>query len=551
MLTGLLSVATALELIVFAVDVAVGSPMPWISPLLIGILLLPTYGLMWLTRSTAPPTNLLVGGLATVTLLVVLGQGGLGSPVVVVWIALPIVAMLLGDRRSGIVWTAILVATFTTLVVIGPLPRSLPSSATEGFMPMMVTLVICAALTFLADRGRDRAEATMEQARAQAEAATASRTEFLAMMSHEVRTPLYGILASAELLGDRKLDPTSREYVDTIRKSGHGLLALLGDILDLTKLEADKLALESVPVDLGDLVDTVAAAVRPLADPKVAIETDVHGARLVMGDETRLRQILLNLAVNATRFTEIGSITIRASSQDGTTLLEVEDTGVGMTPEQQVRLLRPFEQADASTSRRHGGTGLGLSIASQLAQAMDGQLSIRSEVGRGSSFGVRLPLPVASVTRLPTGPTPSQNDENRRQLRVLAAEDHPVNRRLLTAMLSSIGVGQLRVAEDGDDVIERFVQDPSVDVILMDLEMPGTDGIEATRRIRALEGGDSPIIVALTAHAMAEIRDDAIAAGMDEFITKPVSRVQLRDLLDRLADQARSVAPRVGTLRSQ
>ncbi len=386
------------------------------------------------------------------------------------------------------------------------------------------------------------------RARFEAEAANRAKSEFLANMSHEIRTPMNAILGYSELLSDPDLEHQRDEHLATIRRSGQHLLSIINDILDISKIEAGQLKIESVPCRLGEHVDGVVALLRPLASAKgleLSVEWcgDVPG--IVRTDTTRLRQILVNLVGNAIKFTTQGGVGIQispvepppgAGARAGATLLQfsVRDSGIGMTPEQVSRLFKPFVQADASTTRCFGGTGLGLAISKCLAEMMGGTVRVESSPGIGSTFHATISVQGASEGDLasPASQAPAEANRSLAGLRILLVEDGPDNQRLISHHLTRAGAS-VDLAENGEAGITRVQGSGGYDVILMDMQMPVMDGYEASRRLRG-EGYRGPII-ALTAHAIAGDRDKCIGAGCDDYATKPINRATLLSLCARWA----------------
>ena len=384
---------------------------------------------------------------------------------------------------------------------------------------------------------------TTEQARQDAEAANRSKTEFLASVSHEVRTPLNGVMGLIRLMTDSPLSDAQRQWLTLMDESAHTLLGLLNDILDLSKIEAGRMELDTTPFHV---TDTVSQACGPLVSQasvkELTIEVDID-PRLpesVIGDPSKLRQVLVNLLSNAVKFTprggRIGLNVTRAAN--GGIGFEVLDTGIGIPVAQQTRIFEAFTQADASTTRKYGGTGLGLAIASRLVTLMGGHIKLVSEPGRGSSFGFILPLQADATHHSESGPLSAPMElehlNSRAQAfngtQVLVAEDHPVNELLMRELLKKLGCGTV-VAHNGLEAIAAWKRG-GIDLIMMDVQMPELNGLDATREIRALEhGGFTPPgaqhrhtpIVAVTANAMAGDREKCIAAGMDAYTSKPVS----------------------------
>ena len=377
----------------------------------------------------------------------------------------------------------------------------------------------------------------LERARAQAAQANAAKSQFLAVTSHEIRTPMNGILGATELLIGTPLTPTQQRYVRTAHRSASALLALIDDVLDLSRIEAGRLALHASNVDLRALVSEAVDLVRMTARDKaveVSGRVDTALPQRVHADPLRLRQLLVNLLQNAVKFTEHGSVRLDVTVVTADPLavrLSVSDTGIGIPPAQIGSIFDAFTQVDSSSTRRHGGTGLGLTIVKELAELMGGSLGVESVVGEGSRFWVDLPLKQAPDARPVIDRVDDSEDET--SIRVLVAEDDPVNQQVVTAMLERLGC-EVQVVDDGAAAI-RSLQDTYFDLVFMDCHMPGMDGYEATRSIRAAEQGSGRrvAIVALTADALASDRERGLASGMDDFLTKPASSVQLSQVIER------------------
>lgn len=385
---------------------------------------------------------------------------------------------------------------------------------------------------------RRRVDQALADARDAAEAASRAKSAFLANTSHEIRTPLNGLLGLARLAMQPGLDATRRDhYLDQIHDSARSLADIISDILDLSKIEAGKFNIESVPFDLRGLLAAVHHAYRSLADGRalaltLRIADDVPA--MVRGDPVRIRQILSNYITNALKFTEQGAVEIAASvPARGIVRLVVTDTGPGIAPEVQQRLFQPFTQADESTTRRYGGTGLGLSICKELALLMGGRCGVKSRPGTGSSFWVELPLPLAGKPG-GEGTEPAPAETGLQGLSVLLVEDNPVNMMIAVALLEQWGLAVTQ-ATDGQEAVwavDAAAHDGCpFDAVLMDVQMPRLSGHEAAAELRKRYGSRQLPIIALTAAALVSEREQALAAGMDDFLTKPIDPPRLRQAL--------------------
>ena len=394
----------------------------------------------------------------------------------------------------------------------------------------------------------------LEGAQAVAVEANQAKSAFLAMMSHELRTPMNGVLGMAHALKQTKLDDRQAAQVEMLVRSGDGLMAILNDILDVSKIEAGRLELEAIAFDLGEVGEVgerVMDLWRETASAKgvaLSLEMDPGAPDWLEGDPNRLRQIMLNLVSNALKFTASGEVrlSVRPLLSDFKDRARFEiaafDTGIGITPEQQAKLFQSFAQADAATTRKFGGTGLGLAICRQLTDLMGGQITVESEPGRGSVFRVTLDLPRAQAVDLAEA---EAEIEGLSHLSILVAEDNPINQAVVRAVLEAVGA-HLETANDGAEALE-MLRVKTFDLVLMDVHMPRMDGVEALRRIRAGETGNARVrVIALTADAMPGEDEKLLAHGFDDVQGKPIQPIALiTAILDACAargDAAKTVA---------
>jgi signal transduction histidine kinase len=384
------------------------------------------------------------------------------------------------------------------------------------------------------ERTRDLAEA-----RDEALAANGAKSEFLANISHEIRTPLNGVIGMAELLGCSSLTPDQRRQLDVIQSSGRALLTLLNEVLDFSRLDAKTLSVEHQPFRPADVVEECVDIMAPLAAGKgIVLTSSVAGgaARRIVSDPHRTRQVLLNLLSNAIKFTRRGRVEVAMSSRaldDGRVEVRfaIRDTGPGIAANDLARLFVAFQQLDGSSSREHGGAGLGLAISKRLTELMGGTIGVDSSPGRGSTFHFTIVGEAAADASRPLPVTPAPSlQPSVSPLRILLAEDDAVNRLVVLGMLEQLGYRAAAVGS-GTEVLETLEGGPC-DVILLDVQMPGMDGLAVSRRIRA-GTGEQPHIIAITAHALAGDRERCLAAGMNDYVSKPLTLAALRNALAR------------------
>jgi signal transduction histidine kinase len=490
----------------------------------------------WLVTSVV----LFAGVLSAATMALGDRSNGVGA---LFWVTLtPLMALAVGGSRSG--WVTLAssgLVICVTLVGIDQewlepvlnLERPLASRLTSLFGVMLTAFLLTRAYELETEASivaLERQNEALLQARNDAARASQAKSQFIATISHEIRTPLNGVTGMVALLNDEPdQSERTKEGLRVIQQSADALLAVISDVLDFSKIESSHLELERVPLcvsrELRSVVDLFQSrAAEQGNDLELFIEPNVP--EWIAGDPTRLRQIVMNLVANAVKFTTKGRVSVRCTATPGQLVIEVHDTGIGMSTLVTERLFQPFAQADASTTRRFGGTGLGLAISRRLAEAMGGTLTAESEPGRGSAFFVRIPFEVAQP--IASAPTPLQVVRTPRS--VLVVEDNFVNQLVVVRLLQKLG-HQVMVAQNGEEGIARGTSE-AFDLVLMDCHMPVMDGFEATRRLRS-NGVTTPIF-ALTAAVTNEDRDECLRAGMTGVLSKPLRVERLSEVLDSL-----------------
>nr|WP_295106295.1 ATP-binding protein [uncultured Caulobacter sp.] len=426
-----------------------------------------------------------------------------------------------GLKYATISWGAMLAILPGPFIALTITPLMAQRFNTWDKVVALVTIAGLVGYAIDAVRVMRRTSQALEQAQDEAQEASRAKSAFLAMMSHELRTPMNGILGLAYALRGAKLDQRQAEYLEMIEQSGHGLMTILNDILDLSKIEAGKLELETLPFDIRKLaaqIRLVWSETARLKGVDLVLDIDPATPEWLSGDAARVRQVLMNLVSNALKFTETGRVTVRIAPTEAGLVLAVTDTGVGMSDEQQARLFTPFVQGDRTIARRFGGTGLGLAICRQLVDMMDGEIGVESTPGQGSTFTARLPL---AASQRPDAVGGADEALDLAGVRVLVVDDNAINQTVARAILEAAGA-VVATADDGQTALARLrVED--FDVVLMDVHMPCMDGGEAVRRIRAGEAGrvDLPV-VALTADAMAGDAERLLSEGFDAAHPKPI-----------------------------
>jgi len=461
------------------------------------------------------------------------------------------VARLAGELTRDHTWLrmslTLLVVTAVLVMMLGRALQRLESSLTEARGAL--------ARAQQEQRERERAEASLRESearrRADEEALQASRMKsaFLASMAHEIRTPLNAVLGFTHLTLRTELSAKQREYLAGIGSAGQALMEVINEVLDLSKIEAGRLTLESIPFRLEEVLQRARDLLAVRAQEKEVALRVVAGPGLperLRGDPTRLGQVLLNLAANGLKFTDSGEVVVSATLEGADERavrlrFAVRDTGIGMNEAQQARLFEPFAQADDSITRQYGGTGLGLTISQSIVRQMGGSITVESAPGRGSTFSFVVPFGIEDATTAPPPPAPALPARPLAGTRLLVVEDVDINRQIAREILEEAGA-TVELAADGLEATRRFAEETALDGIVMDVQMPRMGGCEATRIIRRHPRGSRIPIIALSAHALEEERQACLEAGMTAHLAKPLDPDELVSVL------ARHLPPRVAAM---
>ncbi len=500
------------------------------------IFLLNVFNLFWLRshRRIHTAVEVMLGSVA-VMLLGTAMHGGVGNSGILWLGTYPVLAFLLDGKRRGLYWSGLFNLAVILLYLAELNGIDLTPYSDELMQVAVASTLVMSVLLYIFEGMRQKLVDSLSEARSRAEAASIAKSNFLANMSHEIRTPMNGILGFSQILLREDLSTEGRKHAEIIQAASKSLLGLIDDVLELSKIEADKITLEPEPIELRQLVDEMVALFRHHAEEK-GVQLDVlfddQLPQWIETDPLRLRQILINLIGNALKFTPAGSVVLRLGQEEGELLIVLQDTGIGIAEDKLDVVFEQFSQADNTLSRQYSGGGLGLSIVRRLVGLMGGRIEVESQVEEGTTFWLRLPMrEVMAPDVLPASEALLPQSF---MARVLVAEDDAINRMVVSRFLSDFGC-EVECVENGQLATEA-VERKEFDLLLMDLHMPQLDGVAATRKIR--ESNRQLPIVALTADVLTMEREGCLAAGMNEVLSKPLQQEKLQQVLARYCSPA-------------